>query len=156
VIPPLAYLSGAIEHAADGGTGWRRDTGRFLQEELGHRVYDPAADQKKDLSEEEQASFRGWKLAAPDRFQSVVRKIIAWDLGWIEGRVDYLIALWDEPGARGGGTSAEITLAHRLGKPVYLVLGMPRADASGWILACADRVFEDFDALREFLTRTYL
>ncbi|MGH6629771.1 MAG: hypothetical protein ACREB3_08575, partial [Burkholderiales bacterium] len=60
---------------------------------------------------------------------------------------DYLVALWDEPAARGGGTAAEITLAHRLGKPVYLVLGMPRAAASGWILAAADEVFEDFGSL---------
>lgn len=148
---PLAYLSGAIEHAADGGIGWRREMGRFLQEELGHRVYDPAADQKKDLSEEERCSFRDWKLAEPDRFRGVVRKIIAWDLEWIESRADYLIALWDEPAARGGGTSAEITLAHRLGKPVYLVLGMPRAAASGWVLACATEVFETFDDLTAFL-----
>jgi hypothetical protein len=28
---------------------------------------------------------------------------------------------------------------------------MPRAEASGWVLACAERVFETFDALEEFL-----
>ena len=149
--PPLAYLCGAIEHAADGGTGWRLEMGRFLQEELRHSVYDPAADQKKDLSAEELAGFRGWKLAAPDRFRGVVRKIIAWDLGWIERRADYLVALWDRAAAQGGGTAAEITLAHRLGKPVYLVLGMPRAEASGWILACATEVFENFEMLTAFL-----
>ncbi|MGH9399881.1 MAG: hypothetical protein ACRD00_05905 [Thermoanaerobaculia bacterium] len=152
---PLAYLSGAIEHAEDGGTSWRLEVGRFLQEELGHRVYDPAADRKKDLSDEELAGFRDWKLSAPERFRSVLRKIIAWDLGWIEGYADYLVALWDEPAARGGGTAAEITLAHRLGKPVYLVLGMPRAAASGWILAAADEVFEDFKALRSALRLHY-
>jgi nucleoside 2-deoxyribosyltransferase len=151
VTAPLAYLSGAIEHAADGGTGWRRKMGAFLREELGHGVYDPAADEKKDLSEEELAGFRDWKLAAPDRFRGVLRKIIAWDLGWIESRADYVIALWDEAAARGGGTSAEITLAHRLGKPVYLVLGMPRAAASGWALACATEVFDDFEQLKRFL-----
>ena len=148
---PLVYLCGAIEHAADGGTLWRREIGRFLQEELGHRVYDPAADEKKDLSGEEIAGFREWKLSAPDRFRIVVRKIIAWDLGWIETRADYLVALWDEAAARGGGTAAEITLAHRLSKPVYLVLGMPRAAASGWILAAATEVFDGFEQLQAFL-----
>jgi nucleoside 2-deoxyribosyltransferase len=152
---PLAYLSGAIEHAADGGIGWRLELGRFLRGELQHGVYDPAEDAKKNLTEEELAGFRDWKTAAPDRFRRVVRKIIAWDLGWIERSADYLVALWDEPAAQGGGTAAEITLAHRLGKPVYLVLGMPRAAASGWVLAAADEVFRNFEELRAFLRQKY-
>jgi nucleoside 2-deoxyribosyltransferase len=152
---PLAYLSGAIEHAEDGGTGWRVSIGRFLERDLGHRIYDPAADQKKDLTDEELAHFRRWKLDEPARFRGVLRKIIAWDLAWIEERTDYLVAFWDPAAARGGGTAAEITLAHHLGKPVYLVLGMSRTDASGWILAASEEVFEDFDALREFLSRRF-
>ena len=152
---PLAYLSGAIEHAADGGTGWRLEVGRFLRQELGHLVYDPAEDTKKNLTDEELAEFRAWKLTAPDRFRGVVRKIIAWDLDWIERRADYLVALWNEPAAKGGGTAAEITLAHRLGKPVYLVLGMPRTAASGWVLACSEEVFEGFADLRAGLKNRF-
>jgi nucleoside 2-deoxyribosyltransferase len=152
---PLAYLSGAIEHAKDGGTAWRVSLGRFLERDLGHRVYDPVADEKKDLTAEERAHFRRWKLDDPARFRGVVRKIIAWDLAWIEGRTDYVVALWDRAAAQGGGTAAEITLAHRLGKPVYLVLGMPRAEASGWILACATEVFADFEELTAFLREKF-
>lgn len=152
---PLAYLSGAIEHASDGGTGWRAILGQFLERDLGHRFYDPAADQKKDLTEEERAHFRSWKLDNPARFRDVVRKIIVWDLEWIEKRSDYVVALWDSAAARGGGTAAEITLAHRLGKPVYLVLGMARAEASGWILAASDEVFEDFESLKSALRVRY-
>lgn len=144
---PSAYLSGAIEHAADGGTGWRAALARFLRDELGHGVYDPAADARKNLTDEELVHFRRWKVDAPDRFREAVRKIIAWDLGRIEGEADYIVALWDEAAAKGGGTAAEITLAHRLGKPVFVVLGMPRQNASGWVLAAADEVFEDFEAL---------
>ncbi len=147
------YLSGAIEHASDGGKGWRREIARFLSQELHEDVYDPAADEKKDLTEEERVHFRRWKGDAPERFRAVVRKIIAWDLMWIQTRSDYVLAFWDDSAARGGGTAAEVTLAHRLGKPVYLVLGMPRESASGWVLAAADEVFEDFDALKEFLVR---
>jgi nucleoside 2-deoxyribosyltransferase len=149
------YLSGAIEHAADGGRNWRRQVASFLHEELDHRVYDPAADEKKNLSEEERRGFRDWKLREPSRFQSVVRKIIGWDLDRIEKETDYLIALWDEESARGGGTAAEITLAYRLGKPVYLVLGMPREKASGWVLAAATEVFESFDELKHYLKREF-
>jgi len=148
---PRAYLSGAIEHASDGGTGWRRQLASFLERELGHEAYDPAADEKKDLTEEEQAGFRRWKIEDPARFRDVVRKIIAWDLDRIQARTDYVVAFWDDSSGRGGGTAAEITLAYRLGKPVYLVLGMPRDAASGWILAAATEVFQDFDELRTFL-----
>ena len=101
--------------------------------------------------DEERQNFREWKLEAPTRFAAVVRKIIAWDLDRIETETDYVVALWDDASARGGGTAAEITLAYRLGKPVYLVLGMPRERASGWILAAADQVFEDFEGLKSFL-----
>jgi nucleoside 2-deoxyribosyltransferase len=144
------YLSGAIEHSADGGHAWRTRLAPLLRT-LGHEAYDPAADEKKDLEEEERRSFRRWKAENPVRFRATVRKIIAWDLERIEQDTDAVVAFWDAAAARGGGTAAEITLAYRLGKPVYLVLGMPRAEASGWVLACAERVFETFDALEEFL-----
>ncbi len=149
------YLSGAIEHASDGGRGWREEIGRFLAEELGEEVYDPAADEKKDLTEEERRHFRRWKRQAPERFREVVRKIIAWDLGYIQTQSDYVLAFWDDSAARGGGTAAEITLAYRLGKPVYVVLGMPLESASGWVLAAATEVFEDFDELRRFLLKQH-
>jgi len=149
------YLSGGIEHSGDGGKGWRAEIGRFLAGELGHEVYDPARDEKKDLTDEERENLRPWKMGSPERFRDTVRKIIAWDLGRIENHCDYVLAFWDESAARGGGTAAEITVAYRLHKPVYLVLGMPRAAASGWILAAATEVFGDFDALRVFLRREY-
>jgi len=47
VTTPIAYLSGAIEHAPDGGTGWRLTLGRFLREELKHDVYDPAEEARR-------------------------------------------------------------------------------------------------------------
>jgi nucleoside 2-deoxyribosyltransferase len=146
------YISGAIEHSADEGRGWRRVLGDRLAA-LGHDLYDPAADEKKDLDEVERREFRRWKLENPERFRVAVRKIVAWDLARIENESDAVVALWDDAAARGGGTAAEITLAYRLGKPVYLVLGMPRRQASGWVLACAERVFEDFEELERFLAR---
>lgn len=148
---PLAYLSGAIEHSEDGGVGWRNRLGRFLSESLGHRFYDPAADEKKSLTDEELAQFRAWKREDPARFRSVIRKIIEWDLARIERETDYLVAYWDGAAARGGGTAAEITLAHRLGRPVFVVLGMPVSDASGWVLGAADEVYGSFEELETAL-----
>jgi nucleoside 2-deoxyribosyltransferase len=142
-----AYLSGAIEHSADGGRKWREDLTSFLRDELGHQVYDPAADERKNLTDEELAGFRRWKLEDAERFRKVIRKIIAWDLDRIETDTDYLVALWDRAAAAGGGTAAEVTLAYRLGKPVYLILAMPAAEASGWVLSAATEVFDSVAAL---------
>ncbi|HZI65012.1 MAG TPA: hypothetical protein VFF17_00470 [Thermoanaerobaculia bacterium] len=150
------YLAGAIEHSADGGRGWREDLADFLREELRHDVYDPAADEKKDLTEEEIEGFRRWKFEDPDRFREAVRKIIAFDLDRIERDSDYVVALWDRAAANGGGTAAEVTLAHRLGKPVYLLLAMPAAEASGWVLAASTEVFDSVDGLRARLRQRYL
>lgn len=56
----LAYLCGPIEFAPDGGKLWRQKLIPFLHNDVGHRVYDPAADEKKNLTDEEIGSFRAW------------------------------------------------------------------------------------------------
>ena len=70
---------------------WRRKLTPFLHNELGHRIYDPAEDEKKNLSDEETAHFREWKQTDVERFRRVVRKIIQFDLDIIENRADYVI-----------------------------------------------------------------
>ncbi len=151
----LAYLSGPIEFVSDGGKLWRRKLAPFLREDLGHRVYDPAEDEKKNLSDEEVASFRGWKTADTERYRRVVRKIIAYDIDLIEHKADYLICYWDDPAAASGGTSAEMTAALRKGIPVYLVTSLSTENISGWMLACADQVFPTVEALKDFLRTRY-
>ncbi len=146
----LAYLSGSIEYAPDNGKSWRAEITPFLRS-LGHDVYDPAADEKKNLSEDEVRNFRSWKARDLPRFQRTVRKIIAWDLDWIANKTDYVVCLWDAAAARGAGTQGELTLAHHAGIPVHLVLGMPVEQVSGWILGCASEVFASFDDFRAFM-----
>ena len=75
---------------------------RFLHQ-LGHEVYDPALDEQKDLTEQEIREFRGWKQTDLPRFQQTIRKIIQYDLDWIEERCDALVAYWDEPAEQGCG-----------------------------------------------------
>ena len=154
----LAYLCGPIEFAADGGKMWRRKLMPFLREELGHRVYDPAEDEKKNLTDEEVAHFREWKKTDVERFRRVVRKIIQFDLDLIENKADYVICHWDPASggtALSGGTPAELTVAHRKGIPVYLVTQLPVEQISGWMLACADQVFSSVDDLKKFLLARY-
>ncbi len=151
----LAYLCGPIEFAAGGGKLWRRKLTPFLRDELGHRVYDPAEDENKSLTDEEVAHFREWKKTDLERFRRVVRKIIQFDLELIENKADYLICYWDDEAAQSGGTPAELTIAYRQGLPVYLVSLSPAEQISGWVLACADQVFPSLEELKKFLVERY-
>jgi len=150
----LAYLSGSIEYSPDYGKSWRAQLTPFLRE-LGHEVYDPALDEKKNLDDREVREFRYWKVTDRPRFQRTIRKIIAWDLDWIEHKSDYVVCFWDEAAARGAGTQGELTMAHRRGIPVYLVVGMSMEKVSGWILGCANEVFESFEELKRYMRSKY-
>src|SRR5512142_2981841 len=148
----VIYLSGAIEHAPDHGKAWRTELAPRLRA-LGHQVYDPATDEKKNLTEEEVRNFRAWKRSDLDRFRRTVRKIIAWDMEWIERRADCVVCYWDEHCSKGAGTQAELTVGYRRGMPVYLVAGVPVEQISGWILGCATQIFDSFEALEQFLEK---
>jgi hypothetical protein len=147
----LIYLCGAIEYSPDHGKAWRNEVTRRLHE-LGHQVYDPALDEEKDLTPEEQHNFRGWKQSDLPRFQRTLRKIIQYDLDWIEHRTDAVVAYWDEHAGRGAGTQGELTMAYRHGLPIYMVSAIPVEQISGWVLGCASHVFPGFDELHHFLS----
>ena len=146
----LFYLAGSIEYSPDLGKGWRAELTPLLQS-LGHAVYDPARDERKNLTEIEARDFRGWKSSDLPRFQRTVRKIIAYDLDLIERECDAVICYWDRHAGRGAGTQGELTFAHRVGLPVYLICGMPVEEISGWLLGCASEVFNDLEGFRRFL-----
>lgn len=150
----LIYLSGSIEFADGHGRAWRAEITPIL-EALGHTVYDPAADEQKNLTDEEVACFRAWKVSDPERFAAVVRKIIHWDMDMVEQRAGCLVCYWDSNAGRGAGTQAEVTTAFRHGKPVYIVTELPRDAMSGWILACATQLFGTFDELQVFFRRSF-
>jgi len=147
----LFYLAGSIEYSPDLGKAWRAEITPLL-ESLGHTVYDPALDELKNLTADEVAQFRSWKSSDLDRFQQTIRKIIAYDLDLIEHRCDALVCYWDQYAGRGAGTQGELTFAHRLGMPVYMICGVPVEQISGWLLGCATEVFTGSDEFRAFAT----
>ena len=147
----LIYLCGAIEYSPDHGKAWRAEVTRFLLE-LGHEVYDPALDEKKDLTDHEVREFRAWKQTDLPRFQQTIRKIIQYDLDWVEEKCDAIVAYWDEHAGKGAGTQGELTVAYRRGLPVYLVTSQPLDQVSGWVLGCASHVFSSFEELQHFLS----
>jgi nucleoside 2-deoxyribosyltransferase len=144
------YLAGSIEHSPDGGRDWRKLLTPFLEGVLGHSVYDPAEDEQKNLTEEELGHFRSWKVADPQRFRSVIRKIIDYDLA-ILNSADYVICYWDSYASLGGGTQGELTFARHRRIPVYLVRAVDLERISGWVIGCADEIFSDFGELENHL-----
>ncbi|HET9365548.1 MAG TPA: hypothetical protein VFP71_11130 [Candidatus Angelobacter sp.] len=146
----LFYLAGSIEYSPDFGKGWRAQITPVLKA-LGHEVYNPAEDELKKMTESEACEFRSWKTSDLPRFRQTVQKIIAYDLDLIEHRCDALVCYWDQYAGRGAGTQGELTFAHRLGIPVYLICGIPVEQISGWLLGCATEVFTSFDEFQEFL-----
>jgi nucleoside 2-deoxyribosyltransferase len=147
----LFYLAGSIEYSPDLGKGWRAEITPLLKS-LGHDVYDPAQDEMKNLTETEVREFRSWKKSDLPRFQQTIRKIIAYDLDLIRQQCDAVVCYWDSHAGRGAGTQGELTFAHHLGIPVYLICGMPTEEVSGWLLGCATEVFSDFDGFQRFIS----
>jgi len=146
----LFYLAGSIEYSPDLGKGWRAEITPLL-ESLGHQVYDPALDEMKNLTETEVTQFRAWKTSDLDRFQQTIRKIITYDLDLIEHQCDAIVCYWDQYAGRGAGTQGELTFAHRLGMPVYMICDVPVEQISGWLLGCATEVFSSFEEFNEFM-----
>jgi hypothetical protein len=151
----LTYLGGPVDFDEDGGRLWRRKLAPFLRDHLGHRVYDPAEDSRKNLTQEEAGNIQLWKTSDLERFRRVVRRIITFDLDLIERQVDYLICYWDASDAQGAANLAELAVAHRKGIPVYLVSPLPIEQISGWMLACSDQIFSSIEGLKEFLLVRY-
>jgi nucleoside 2-deoxyribosyltransferase len=151
----LAYLCGPAEFAEEREKLWGHKLAQFLRDKLGHRVYDPAEDDKKNLTQPEIDNFRHWKMTDMDRFRRVARKIIAFNLELIERKADYVVCYWDAEAVHCGGTCAELTAAHRKGIPVYLVATVPVEEVSGWALGCSDQVFSSVDGVKLFLAARF-
>ncbi len=151
----LAFLCGGMEYAADGGRRWRERMRVWLQENLNHRVYDPALEAHRILSEEELNNLSVWKLTDLERYRRTLRVIINHDLDVMANQADYVVCFWDEAAARGAGTQAELTAAYRKGIPAYVVAEMPVDHMSGWVLGCADKVFPSFEELKAYLAANY-
>jgi len=151
----LACLCGPIDSADGGGKLWRRKLAPFLRDQLGHRVYDPAEDAMKCLTEEEAASFRAWQTTDLDRFRRVMRKIIAHNLGLIENRADYVICYLEPGSIQESATPAALTAAYRKGIPVYLITPLPIEAVDEWVLGCSDQVFSNVEDLKEYLASRF-
>lgn len=144
------YLAGAIERAPDLGVGWRKDVTPFL-EELGFEVIDPCIIEDKGMKLFENELVRRKDLSTPEKlaaYKSTVKhKVIIPDLAMLYS-CTHILCLWDKYAQAGAGTAGELTMARWLQKQVWLVNGYDDiAKVSGWILGCADEIFNNFEEL---------
>ena len=151
----IAYLSGAMEFAEDEGAVWRKELNAWLKSELGHSSIDPVIESAKIVEKNNAHDYREWKTKNPEKYADFIRLCVLNDIDIVVNRADYLICLWDQNVIKGAGTHAEITLAFKENKPVYLVNRLSPSDLSGWIMACSSEVFSSFSELKEFLNSKY-
>ena len=125
----IAYLSGAMEYAPDGGEKWRKNISERIKQELGHEVFNPNEESNKLLSSEEKSNFRNWKENDEEKFKRLIHKVIDHDLGFLTNKTDYVVVYWDDYASLGGGTQGEITVAYQNKIPVFLLTNMPSEEA---------------------------
>ena len=151
----IVYLSGAMEFAEDEGANWRKDLSIWLENNLGHKAFDPVVNSKKLIKEEGAENYRIWKETNLNNYINFIRKCVDEDINIVRNHTDYLICLWDKNVLKGAGTHSEVTIAYDSKKPVYLINKLPKKDLSGWIMACSTEIFNNFDELKNFLIKKY-
>ncbi len=150
------YLSGGMEHAKNFGAGWRSELQRWLERELGQKVFNPAEVSKKYLRQHYPGMNQN-RLKRTDlkKFQRLVSTLMRLDCREIALRTDYVICLWDQSAQKGAGTKGELTMAKYFGKPVYMVTRMQPVNIPGWVLGCTTEIFRSFDEMKAFLRKKF-
>ncbi|MAV70967.1 MAG: hypothetical protein CMG04_09660 [Candidatus Marinimicrobia bacterium] len=151
----IAYLSGPIENAHNDGADWRNDITGWLENKLDHEVFNPVIETKSIIEHHNANDFRLMKKTNPNEYKKIIRKIIKVDLNAVVNKSDYLIVKWDKSVFKGGGTHGEITMAHWLKKPIFLVNSLPIDEISSWIFSCSDYMFNNFEDLKKKLEELY-
>ena len=152
----IAYLSGGMEFAENYGADWRSEIEEWLSTNLHHGVFNPVKASEVFLkSNYPGVDFREMKTDNLHKHRQIAREIVGLDCREIILRSDYLICYYDDSAQRGAGTKGELTIAMVFGKPVYLVTGMEVAKIPSWVLGCTDKIFQDFESLKNFLSERF-
>ena len=146
------YLSGGMEYADGEGAGWRTELQGWIEQNLGHEVFNPNVESERIFRRHYAGvDFRKLKMEDIGRYQEIVRQLVEIDCDEIAKRTDYLICYWDESAAKGAGTKGELTMAKYFGKPIYLVTSFRLHDLPGWVLGCVTKIYPNFEELKKFL-----
>jgi nucleoside 2-deoxyribosyltransferase len=139
------YLSGPMEYAVDGGTGWREAAEKRLLE-AGFDIFNPCRSSTRILHRaglQDPDQYNALKKSIQENFQDreryldVTRQFIELDL--TELRTSHLVLVQVDRVAS-GGTAGELTLAHHLGIPIVGFCPGDITQVSGWVLGCIDHL----------------
>jgi hypothetical protein len=151
-----AYLSGGMEYAENYGADWRTEIESWLKKNVSHDCFNPVRASEKFLNSLHPGiDFRLSKLNDLETHKKIAKEIVKLDSMEIILHSDYVICYYDGSAQRGAGTKGELTVAALMGKPVYLIVGMPVADIPSWVIGCSDKIFGDFNELKKFLVAEY-
>lgn len=145
------YLAGTMSGKNNYGIGWRKKEKKWL-EGRGEAVFSPPDREhallvKYDIQPSLLRS-RSHRLPPSVRKQ-LFREIIKFDLDQIRYRTKYAIFYFTEYSP---GTVSELTWCFMWGIPAYIVT---RMKLKAWSEACATKIFNSFEQLRNFLKVTY-
>ena len=117
-----------MEFAEHEGANWRKDLSNWLDNNLGHKAFDPVVNSKKLIKDEGAENYRIWKETNLNNYINFIRKCVDEDINIVRNHTDYLICLWDKNVLKGAGTHSEVTIAYDSKKPVYLINNLPKKD----------------------------
>lgn len=148
------YQAGGMEKAKNNGATWRANLTPKL-EKLGFKVFNPCIKEcdvfsKYNILPSDLKNIK--KSRNVDLYQKLFKDIVAHDLEMIK-RSDFIVVYYDESVNLSSGTVSEMTFAHYLKKPVYVVLDVSYDKIPSWTLGCVDRFFKSFKDLLAFLKK---
>lgn len=148
-----AYLCGAMDRVADGGIGWRKEIGKFL-ESRGVVVLDPT-DKPIDIGIEDMGHRQKRReLKQAEEYGAVckdVKLIRVTDLRMVDIS-DFLVVNIDTD-VHACGTYEEITTANRQKKPIVIHVEQGKQHCPDWLLGMIphELIFSSWSEVHNYL-----
>lgn len=147
----VCYLAGPMEFTTEEkASGWRVRVAGAL-DKMGVHSIDPVKEEFR-ISPIPASQMSLLKEMDINKYIEIMRdKIVPMDIGFVEQCTDLVVK---HCGEKTAGTAGEMTYARVLGKPVYLVAGVPLKEIPGWVLGCATHIFESEKSFLDFFAGT--
>ncbi len=145
------YLAGTMAGLKDLGAGWR-STEKAKLSAMGIDSFSPPENESFIVDKYKCDPYdlnTNWNKYSDKLRKEIFTDIIKLDLEFIRDKSDAIVCYYTKPST---GTVSELTWAHMLGIPNYVVNGSGER-LPGWVLACVTKEFKTFDALNRFLRK---
>jgi len=150
--PPIQYLAGGIDKAADQGRGWRQQAQPIL-EKKGYRVFNPV--KEDDGLEVKPETIFKIHNRAPG-YQALMKDIRRRDLEALQETKDSggsIVCYWDASCQAGGGTHHELAWAYHNQVPVYAAVVPDFSVLSVWTEQNMTTITSNLDSLLDKIPR---